>query len=743
MERDYKKLISRMTLEEKAQMCSGLDFWHLKSYDHLGIPQVRVSDGPHGLRKTLRDGGGQESIPAVCFPAACATACSFDRELLYELGETLGRECQAEDVSVLLGPAVNMKRSPLCGRNFEYFSEDPCLAGELAASYIQGVQSQGVGTSIKHFAANNQEFRRMSGSAEVSERALREIYLPAFETAVKRAKPWTVMCSYNRVNGTFASENRRLLTEILREEWGFEGYVMSDWGAVNDRVKGLLAGLDLEMPGSHGTNDAPIVEAVRSGELPEEVLDQTVERLLRQIFRYADAKRGGTLDLEGDHARARAYARECMVLLKNRDSLLPLAPDKEGVAFLGAFAETPRYQGGGSSHINSFKVVGALEAARQYAPVSYAQGFRLDRDIRDDQLFQEAVDLAKKSRVAVLFVGLPDDFESEGYDRRHMRLPDCQTELIEAVCAVQPRTVVVLHNGSPVEMPWADSVGAILEAYLCGQAAGEAEADLLFGAANPCGKLAETFPLRLQDTPSYLEFPGDGQKMRYSEDIYIGYRFYDAREMGVLFPFGHGLSYTSFEYSNLRLSREKLSGEEKLLVSVDVKNTGTVPGKEIVQLYVSDRTDTPRRPLKELKGFQKLSLRPGETGTAVMELTLRDFCWYDEERAGWTCVPGEYRLLVGKSSRNIVLSAPVTVDPGEAPLLPVTENTVCGDILREPRRAPILMESLKPFLAGNDGAPDQGHLSMVENLPLRGARSFAGMTNEQVRELVEKLNRVN
>lgn len=635
MEHDLKKIISQMTLEEKAGMCSGLDFWHLKHVDRLGIPEVMVSDGPHGLRKQDDKGdhlGMNDSIKAVCFPPACLAACSFDRDLMHEMGSAIGREAQANDVSVVLGPAVNIKRSPLCGRNFEYYSEDPYLAGEIAAAFINGVQSEHVGTSIKHFAANNQEYHRMSGSSEVDERTLREIYFPAFETAVKKAQPYTFMCSYNQINGTFASENKWLLTDVLRGDWGFEGYVMSDWGAVNDRVPGLIAGLDLEMPGSGGFNDAEIVKAVKDGSLDEAVLDQAVERILRIIYLYADNHTPQEFTMEADHEEARRIAEESMVLLKN-DGVLPLNPS-EKIAFIGGFAKNPRFQGGGSSHINCFRTASALDSLPEHAQVTYAEGFPADRDAYDETLAAAAIKAAENADKAVIFAGLPDSFESEGYDRSHMQLPSCQNRLISEILKVQPNTIVVLHNGSPVELPWRHEVKGILEAYLGGQAGGAAVTRILFGAVNPSGKLAETFPEKLSDNPSYLFF-GDGDKVEYREGIYVGYRYYDTKEMPVAYPFGYGLSYTTFAYSNLRLDKETMTDSDTLHVSFDITNTGSAAGKEIVQLYIRDLTGSTNRPLKELKGFEKVSLEPGETKTVTIELDYRSFAWYSTNLGDW------------------------------------------------------------------------------------------------------------
>ena len=571
MERDLKKIVSEMTLEEKAGMCSGLDFWHLKEVEYLGIPKVMVSDGPHGLRKQDEKGdhlGINDSIKAVCFPPAVLSACSFDRGLMEEMGKAIGREAQANDVSVVLGPAVNIKRSPLCGRNFEYYSEDPYLAGEIAAAFVKGVQSQHVGTSIKHFAANNQEYRRMSSSSEVDERTLREIYFPAFETAVKKAQPYTFMCSYNQINGTFASENKWLLTDVLRGEWGFKGYVMSDWGAVNDRVKGLEAGLELEMPASGGDNDAMIVKAVKDGALEEKILDQAVERILRIIFEYADHRKPQEFTMEKDHEEAQHIAEGSMVLLKNENHILPLKTS-EKAAFIGGFARNPRFQGGGSSHINCFKTTNVLDSVPCDAQVVYAEGFPADRDFYDKALADEAVKAAAEADKAVIFAGLPESFESEGYDRSHMRLPECQNRLITEILKVQPNTVIVLHNGSPVEMPWLGEIKGLLETYLGGQAGGAAAANILYGKINPSGKLAETMPLKLSDNPSYLNF-GGGEKVEYREGIFVGYRYYDTKEMDVAFPFGYGLSYTTFAYSNLKLSMENPTEKDTVMVSADV-----------------------------------------------------------------------------------------------------------------------------------------------------------------------------
>ncbi|MCR4655620.1 MAG: glycoside hydrolase family 3 C-terminal domain-containing protein [Lachnospiraceae bacterium] len=753
---DIKKLVSEMTLEEKAGMCSGKDFWHLKGVERLGIPEVMVSDGPHGLRKQDQESdhlGINDSIVAVCFPAGCTTASSFDRDLIREMGETIGQECQAEDLSVVLGPAVNIKRSPLCGRNFEYLSEDPYLAGEMAASYIKGVQSKNVGVSIKHFALNNQEHERMSGSSEADERTMREIYFPAFEKAVKEADPWTVMCSYNRINGVFASENDWLLNKVLRDEWGFKGYVVSDWGAVNDRVEGVIAGLDLEMPASGGDNDKLIVEAVKNGRLPEEKLDLCVERILNIVYKYLDNKTGGTFDREADHEKSAKIAEQCMVLLKNEDEILPLQKNGK-IAFIGGFAKKPRFQGGGSSHINSYKISNVLQESENKADIIYAEGFPADEDREDEALFNEALKAAKEADKVVIFAGLPDIFESEGYDRKHMRLPACQDKLIEQIASVNTDVVVVLHNGSPVEMPWIDKVKGILEAYLGGEAVGIALSRILFGEANPSGHLAETFPKKLSDNPSYLYFPGKRGKVFYGEGIFTGYRYYEMKDMEVLFPFGHGLSYTSFKIDNLKIERDGNKATDPVRVYVDVENTGKVAGKAVVQLYVADHTGTEVRPVKELKGFAKTELIPGEKKTLLMELDYRSFAYYSTEINDWFAPGGEYEILVGSSSADIAVSDTIRLEATKKLPFEVKSTTTFGELMNVPELSAIIEEKIKPYIMKvfDEGKPEETEAAaeaineemsnaMMGYMPLRGMRSFGDITNADIKKLVEDLNR--
>lgn len=751
MKTDIKNLISQMTLEEKAGLLSGSDFWHTKAVERLGIPAVMLSDGPHGLRKQEGDSdhlGLYESIPATCFPSACATAASFDTALLERIGDILGNQCQAENVSVLLGPGVNIKRTPLCGRNFEYFSEDPYLTGKLAAAYIKGVQKHHVGTSIKHFAGNNQEYKRMSCSSEIDERTLREIYLTAFEIAVKESQPKTVMASYNRLNGTFASENEWLLSKVLRDEWGFEGYVVTDWGAVADRVKGLTAGNDLEMPSSNGENDKLVIQAVREGRLDEKIVDRAVERILTVMYDYLENREpNAVFDRAADHKKAVDAEKECAVLLEN-NGVLPL---KQGtkVVYIGAYAKNPRFQGGGSSHINASQVTSALACAEEKGRnVTYVEGFPGDRDELSDAALQAAVDAAKNADVAVIFAGLPDSFESEGYDRTHMHMPECQDKLIFAVSQVQPNTVVVLHNGASVECPWAGDVAAVLEMYLGGQGVGEAADALLWGEANPCGRLAETFPIQLEDNPSFLSYPGNGLKTEYREGVYVGYRYYDKKRMPVRWAFGHGLSYTDFLYSNLRLSAESFTDGDEITVQVDVRNTGRMAGKDVVQLYIADRNGTAGRPVKELRGFEKIKLQPGETKTVSFTLNARDLSYYNVDIHDWYAPSGKYDILVGRASNNICLTAEVGFTTQKLLSFVVTTATTVGELMEDIRTRPIISELLanihkRGSQRKSGSASDESEGSAVtsaEGIPLKTLVSFRVMTNEKMHAFMDELN---
>ncbi|MEA3326153.1 MAG: glycoside hydrolase family 3 C-terminal domain-containing protein [Chloroflexota bacterium] len=660
-------LISKMTLEEKASLCSGLGFWHTKGIERLGIPSIMLTDGPHGLRKQIGDSDLvelEDSVPATCFPTASTQAATWNRELIFMVGKALGEECRQEKVGVILGPGANIKRTPLCGRNFEYFSEDPFLSGEMAKSHIQGVQSQEVGTSLKHYAVNNQEYRRMTIDVIVDQRALHEIYLAGFEIAVKGAQPWTVMCAYNKVNGTYCCEHPYLLEETLKEEWGYEGLVVTDWGAMNERIDALKVGLELEMPGVDNGNTEKLIAAVQSGDLEEALLDKAVERILDMIFKaHKTLEEDYIYDAEAHHALARDVAAEGAVLLKNDANALPIKKNTR-IALLGAFAKAPRYQGAGSSTMNPPRLDNLYDEMVHIAGqenITYAPGYSPKGTTHDKSLIDKAVEISKQADIVVINVGLPDIFEVEGLDRTHLQLPESLNKLIAAVAAVHSKVVVVLSNGSPVEMPWVDNVQAILEGYLGGQAGAGGVADIIFGITNPSGKLAETFPIKLEDTPSYHHYPGGPKTVEYRESLYVGYRFYDKVEKEVLFPFGHGLSYTNFEYGDLHLSQEKMTGQESLTVTFTVKNTGNNTGKEVVQLYVSPQAPTVFRPTKELKGFEKLDLQPGDEKTISMTLSPRAFAFYNTGIHDWQVESGSYRILVGASSRDIRLEAEVTI----------------------------------------------------------------------------------
>jgi beta-glucosidase len=663
MSSDIQSIIAKMTLEEKAALCIGASAWSTTPLERLGVPEMIVSDGPHGVRRVPdTDSMAQHSLPATCFPTASCSASTWDVELMGQLGVALAEEATALHVDVVLGPGANMKRSPLGGRNFEYFSEDPYLAGELAANFINGVQSKGVGTSLKHYAANNQEFQRLSISAEMDERTLREIYLPAFEKAVRGAQPWTVMCSYNKVNGVLASENHTLLTQILKDEWGFEGLVVSDWGAVRDRVAALRAGVDWEMPGPRDRNVKAVVEAIRSGELAEATLDESVRRILRIVFKAHETPKRGSFDVDAHHELARKIAAEGMVLLKN-DRLLPLQGHRQ-IAVIGRSAQVAYFQGGGSSHINPTRVdvpFQELQSRAGGAELTYAEGYPADDSFRQD-LIDQAVGLARSADVALLYIALPASKESEGYDRTDLDLTVQQVALIQAVAKAQPRTVVVLNNGAPVAMSaWIDAVPAVLEGWMMGQAGGGALADILFGRVNPCGKLAETFPLKLSYTPAYLNWPGGAGKVQYGEGLFIGYRYYDAKELPVLFPFGHGLSYTTFAYSNARVSAKTFRDVDGLTVTVDVTNTGRMAGKEIVQVYVHDRASGLVRPPKELKGFAKVALQPGDTKSVAIKLDFRAFAYYHPRYKQWITEDGDFDIHIASSAAHIHHTLAVTL----------------------------------------------------------------------------------
>lgn len=736
MSLDVDGVLAALTPVEKAALTSGSGFWWTVPVERLGVPSIMVCDGPHGLRGVPPDAAADDraelSLTATCFPTASALASSWNPGLLHRVGEALAAEARARRLSVILGPGINLKRSPLCGRNFEYFSEDPVLAGELACGIVDGIQSRGdVGTSVKHFAANNQETDRQRIDVRVSERALRELYLPAFERVVTRSRPWTVMCSYNAVNGVSASANRWLLDDVLRGEWGFDGLVVSDWGAVYDRVPALVAGTDLEMPPLLPHSPDAVVAAVGSGELDEAVLDRRVRTVLELVSRgmaVLEADEG--FDADAHHALARAAAAESVVLLAN-DGLLPLAAEAN-VAVIGEFARTPRFQGAGSSYVPPTRVDTALAELRAaLGDVGFAPGYRLEgapEPADGTDLVAEAVELAGAADVAVVFVGLPAADESEGFDRVHLDLPADQLALLAAVAARNPRVVTVLVNGAPVDLrPVTTHSAALVEAWLGGQAAGGAVADVLTGAVNPSGRLAETFPLRLQDCSSYLNFPGDEHVVHYGEGIYVGYRGYDKADQQVAFPFGHGLSYTDFAFSDLAVALSGSADDATLtaLVEVTVTNTGGRDGAEVVQVYVADPDASVHRPVRELKGFTKVALAAGESRRAAVELDARAFAYWSEQFGRWVIEAGEFVVEVGRSSRDIVLSETVSVDatPVRSPLHRLST-------LFEWDADPLGRELIAEAVAAGSSDPlgDREKLKAFGSMPLGSLAAFPGVS---------------
>jgi beta-glucosidase len=720
---DAARVLAQLTLEEKASLTSGSDFWHTQGVERAGVPAVMVTDGPHGLRKQAEDAdhlGLGNSVPATCFPTAAALGSSWDVDLVTRVGEALGRETRANDVAVLLGPGVNIKRTPLCGRNFEYVSEDPVVAGELGTAIVRGIQSQGVGTSLKHFAANNQESDRMRVSAEVDERTLREIYLPAFERVVKNAQPWTVMCAYNKINGTYASENHWLLTELLRDEWAFEGLVVSDWGAVHDRVPALAAGLDLQMPAAGPRPDEEIVAAVRDGSLDEAVLDVAARRVLDLIARSLPGiESTDTFDVDAHHELAREAAAAGSVLLKNDGGLLPLA-SVEGVAVIGEFARTPRYQGAGSSQVNPTRLDVPLDALRAAGEVAFAPGFTIAGGPSGDDaaLLAGAVEVARSADTVVAFLGLPGPDESEGYDRPRLGLPDNQVALLRAVAEVNPRVVVVLANGSAVSVTdWRDLAPAILETWLGGQAGGSAVADLLLGVRSPSGRLTETIPHRIEDTPAFGNFPGEPGVVRYGEGVLVGYRWYDTRAMDVAYPFGHGLSYTTFSYDDVAAS---VDGTD-VTVTATITNTGSVAGAEVVQVYVRDPQASVLRPTRELKAFAKVALEPGESREVSFTLGARDLSYWHPGLHRWVVEGGEFVIELGASSRDLRGSVSLEIE-GEPLWGELTPMSTIEEWFAHPVGGPLLQTALAP--APGVGQLDETMQAMIQQMPAKVIADF-------------------
>ena len=744
--------LPELSTEEKASLTSGADFWTLKSIDRIGVPSIMVTDGPHGLRKQAADSdhlGLSESVPATCFPPASGLGAAFDPELAERVGVALGVESAIEDVAVILGPGINIKRSPLCGRNFEYVSEDPIVSGVIGAGLVKGIQSQGVGSSLKHFAANNQEFERMTASSDVDPRPLREIYLRGFERVVKDAQPWTVMCSYNKINGVYASQDPWLLTQVLRDEWGFEGLVVSDWGAVNDRVAALVAGLDLEMPGSDGGPDRAVATAAGSDPAVAAALEASAGRVLDLVGRaQARPAVAGPLDVDAHHALAREVAGRSIVLLKNDAvdgaPLLPLA-DGASIALIGEFARTPRFQGGGSSHINPTRVDSALDALTEAAGdrVAFAPGFAFDAAAEgQDALRAEAVALAAARDVAVVFLGLTDAEESEGFDRDHIDLAAHQLALLDAVVAANPRTVVVLSNGSVVALPFADRVPAILEAWLLGQAGGSATVDVLLGAVNPSGRLAETIPQRIEDTPAFGNFPGSNGHVRYGEGIFVGYRWYDARDMAVTYPFGHGLSYTSFAYGAVSA---EVTPSGDITVTVPVTNTGSRDGREVVQVYVAPVASAVERAPRELKAFASVEIAAGATAEVVLTVRREDLAYWDIRVDRFVVEGGAYRVEAAASSRDLRGSATVDV-AGDAVLVPLTPESTLAAVFAHPVAGPMVAGAFaalqEQFGGEGDGIMSgEAMAKMMGSFPIGRLPAFGwGLDRDGVDQLLTAAN---
>ncbi len=756
MTKKINQLVSKMTLEEKALLTSGRDAWSTQPIERLDIPYIWMADGPHGLRRapTTYLWGYGDQAPATCFPTASALSASWDMELLEEVGAALGVESNALGVDLLLGPGINIKRSPLAGRNFEYFSEDPILSGKLGAAYINGVQSQGVGATAKHYVANNVETQRMWANSNLDERTLNEIYMTPFEIAVKEAQPWSVMACYNRVQGEYGTESVRLLTDKLKNEWGFKGFVVSDWDAVVDRVQGIRAGMHLEMPGkSARITNKMVVDAVKNNELDEQQLDAIVKDLLRVVFMGQNTEdKHGDQNIEQHHQLARKVAAEAITLLKNTEKLLPVSTAKyKKIAVLGEFAVNPRYQGNGSSQVKPTKLDNFMDIVRdeygEGVEFVYSAGYSLAND-DDLSLVDAAATVAADADLALVMAGLPLSYESEGIDRTHIDLPPSHNKLISAVAKAQPNTAVILTNGSAIAMPWVDEVSAILETWLGGQAGAGAIADAVFGKVNPSGKLAETFPVRLEDTPAYLNFPGEDGQVIYGERMFVGYRYYDMRNIEPLFPFGHGLSYTDFAYSDLKLSASEITDKDQLQVSLTVTNTGKVKGKEVIQLYVADTESTVQRPVKELKAFDKVELEPGQSIQVSFTLNVRDFSYYNKVYDRWLAESGAFEILVGSSSRDIRLKGKLNLSNGQKLNYKMTEFSFFSELWSNPQLKPLLIEFMPNWIKAMtpEGKPvEEAKIEdFLQQQPLIKFPYFTGgeVDAQKIKTFVEQINQL-
>ena len=756
MAKKIDQLLSKMTLEEKALLTSGRDAWSTQPIERLDIPYIWMADGPHGLRRapTTDTWGYGNQAPATCFPTASALAASWDMELLKQVGEALGVESNALGVDLLLGPGINIKRSPLAGRNFEYFSEDPILSGKLGAAYINGVQSQGVGATAKHYVANNVETQRMWANSNLDDRTLNEIYMTPFEIAVKEGQPWSVMACYNRVQGTYGTESLRLLTDKLKNEWGFKGFVVSDWDAVVDRVQGIRAGMHLEMPGKPARiTNKMVVEAVKNNELEEQQLDSIVKDLLRVVFmgQNTDDKHGDQ-KIKQHHQLARKIAAETITLLKNTEKLLPVDTAKyKKIAVLGEFAVNPRYQGNGSSQVKPTQLDKFIDIVRdeygEGVEFVYSAGYSLAND-DDLSLVEAAAAVAADADLALVMAGLPLSYESEGIDRKHIDLPPSHNKLIATVAKAQPNTAVILTNGSAIAMPWVDEVSAILETWLGGQAGAGAIADAVFGKVNPSGKLAETFPVRLEDSPAYLNFPGEDGQVIYGERMFVGYRYYDKRNIEPLFAFGHGLSYTEFGYSDLKLSATDITDKDQLQVSLTVTNTGKVKGKEVVQLYIADTESSVQRPVKELKAFDKIELNPGESKNLSFTLNKRDFSYYSKLYDRWLAESGEFEILVGSSSRDIRLQSSIYLTNTEKLNYKMTEFSFFSELWTNPQLKPLLIGFMPKWIKAMtpEGKPvEEAKIEdFLQQQPLIKFPYFTGgeVDEQKIKAFVEQINQL-
>lgn len=752
---DVKLVLNQMTLEEKAALCSGKTFWKTKDFENLDIPSIFVCDGPHGLRKQEvgEDNlGVKKSVPSTCFPTSCALSSSWDENLAYSVGDAIAKEALAVNVDIVLGPGINIKRSPLCGRNFEYFSEDPYLTGKLASSLVNGIQSNGIGTSLKHFALNNQENERMTISSTVDLRTMREIYLSAFEMVVKETQPYTVMCSYNLINGEYASDNRFLLDDVLRKEWGFDGFVVTDWGALNDKVASIMAGCDLEMPTSNGLNDKKIVDAVNNGQLDIKYLDLSVERILRIIDKCVKARKANAkYDIQAHNELARDAAAQSIVLLKNDNRALPLNKN-EKIAVIGEFAKKTRFQGGGSSHVNAHIVSNAYDEIVKLgkSEIIFSRGYSIESDSNDDNLIKEAVETAKSVDKVVLFIGLPDSYESEGYDRENIDLPKNQIHLLNEIAKSNKNIIVALYNGSVIEIAsWRDKVSSIVECWLGGQAVGGAVADILFGVVNPSGRLCETFPIKLQDNPSYLSFRPFNNVVNYTEGIYVGYRYYESVDKEVAYPFGFGLSYSSFEYANMEVDNKSIKDTDEVNVTVKITNKSDRYGKEVVQLYVGKDEGVVQTPKVQLRGFEKVGLNAGESKIISFKLSKRDFAYYDVLRNTFAVESNDYFIKIGSNCHDIKLETRINVTSTDVPYYGVAHpNTKLGDLLAKPKMeaalAPVMGMLMSFFEAGADA--EVLSKKMIENtikcLTVRALVNFTGgkFSEENMNQVIDFYN---